>query len=160
MFRMVSVLLLAVLILIGVAQAEEYYTWTDEDGVVHMGNAPADGSPKGKLKKYKYDDDASSARRDQEQETMADDEIRKCIAESGDRDRCYKKAIDAALKEAHAEQRKENLKQEKAIRKKMCLKLRTHAQAYRRELSVAKTDSERLRLKQKIDELERCRNEE
>lgn len=159
MFRFASFLLFAVLVLSGMAQAEEYYTWTDEDGVVHMGNAPPDEPPKGKPKKYKYDDDASPARGDREQAAM-EDKYRECVAKGGDQDRCLKKVIDAALKEAYAEQRKGSLKQDKAVRKKMCLKLLTHAQAYRRELSVAKTDSERLRLKQKIDELERCRNEE
>lgn len=64
-WTLVVVIILAVMVATCTGRAGEYYTWTDEDGVVHMSNTPvAEPAKKAPIKKHAYEE-ASPAARDQ-----------------------------------------------------------------------------------------------
>jgi Skp family chaperone for outer membrane proteins len=119
--------------------AEEYYTWTDDDGNVHMSNNPSDVPTKKTIKKHAFDE--------------APPEQRK--AERREQD--YKNQMDS-VKSDYERQREqaryEAEKREKAWNKERCESARRSEKLYRHNWINAKTDRSRMYWKRELDEIE------
>jgi len=118
--------------------AEEYYTWTDDDGGVHMSNNPAD-VPVKKIKKHNYPEQGRMER-------AADNR-------AGDYKR---KSDDIEYERQHREDqaRYDAAKREKAWNKERCEEARKSERRYRHEWINAKSDSNRDYWKSKVDEVD------
>jgi len=140
-------ILFLIAFLAGTAAAEEFFTWTDEDGVVHMGNAPTETpSKKTKVKSYDYQDGTPQQRQ----------------AEKNIQDYKYKSANAAHERDRRLDQAREDYAlRDKARKKERCAEARTSEKQYRYEYRNARTDRAQMFWKSKLDQIEEiCRQAE
>lgn len=134
------------LIMIGVvvrAQAEEYFTWTDEDGVAHIGNAPVEPPQKGKVNVREYQE-STPEQRDHERQVQE----RKYRAQNARSERAQERERD-----------REESRREAAIRKKewyaeRCENARKNEKTYRNEWRNARSQYMTDYWKRQLDDIE------
>lgn len=141
MKRLFLLMIMAAFILSsGFVRAEEYYSWTDENGNVHMGNAPSEAPKTGaKVKKYEYNEAPPEQRKVEKRRTDYNARV----------DEANRRREDARRDaEYRAAQR------EKEYYKSRCENARLSESRYRYNWRNARTDRETMYWKEKLDEIE------
>lgn len=124
----------------GGARAGEYYTWTDEDGVVHMSNTPvAEPAKKAPIKKHAFDEASPAARAQDKRE----------------QDHKYKRAgVQADYQRRLDEIREDSAKREREYNAQRCTDARKREREYRYNWRNAQTQSDTDYWKRRLDEIE------
>lgn len=128
----------------GSARTEEYYSWTDVDGNVHMGNAPAEMPKAGaKVKNHEYEEPSPAQRQYERRIQDYKNKREKAIND-------YQREREDARRDAEyrAAQR------EKEYYKSRCENARLSESRYRYNWRNARTDRETLYWKEQLDEIE------